>query len=217
MLYWLLGIDVSFVLLNIFAQGAFQLDLIAHVPVLLDIEHHRSLASFYLYLKWAALSVFFCLFWIENRQSVFLSLAVIFAGLFFDDAFELHEYLGRVLAHALSVPEFGNLIDQDRGEPIAWAAIGSVYLGILLFGMYRSSAFAREIALLFVKLFLLLAFFGIVTDFIHAFVKRIPGVNTHALSFGLGLIEDGGEMVVGSLMLVAAVLLHVRMKNAVLH
>ena len=130
-----------------------------------------------------------------------MSLAIIFTGLFLDDAFELHEFLGRELARILSIPEFAHLIDQDRGEPIAWVLIGSFYLAILLLALPKSSATARKVAFTFVRLFILLAFFGIVTDFIHALIKGIEGVDTRVVSFAMKLVEDGGEMVVGSLML----------------
>lgn len=206
--FGLIAADFIWLLLFVVAFFIAREGYIDKVPTPLHLEHHLSLPSFWVYAKFALCAVVLWQCWTRARDPLFRALAVVFVILIIDDAFEIHEALGIFFADALRIPEFLGLVPQDRGEPIAYALLGLVCLTVLFMGYRQASAEARKVGLNFLKLFVALAVFGAAIDFIHGVSRNIEGTLGRATYFGLTVLEDGGEMVVVSLMAIYA--LHVQ-------
>jgi hypothetical protein len=134
-------------------------------------------------------------------------------GLFFvyfllDDALQIHENYGARIATNLSItPPFG-LRNQDIGELIVTGIVGVILLSLLLWAYkFGSQAFKKMSCdmLLFV---IMTFFFGVVIDMFYSVINM--GWIIHELR---SFIEDGGEMVVASIICWYTFLLCIREEN----
>ncbi len=185
----LLGIDLFFILLHLFHL---------YTPYFQDpaysIEMDRGFAETFQYIQGFWLVLLFC--WLTAISSpAYLTWALLFAYIVVDDAFMLHERIGRTLAGYVPYQDVGLLRTRDIGELVVFATIGALFL--LLFGAayYWSGTLIRNTYRQLLRYFALLVFFGVVVDLLHIMV----GNATVAASL-LGLLEDGGEMVALSLL-----------------
>jgi hypothetical protein len=123
--------------------------------------------------------------------------AGLFAYLFIDDAFEVHENLGLAIAPALSLPQVGSVRPGQLGELMVFSAVGALFVVALLLVLRRSESHGRWLSIALAVPFALLAFFGAAMDLGHSMLRG------HGFYYVGGLIEDGGEMV--SMSVLAAV------------
>jgi hypothetical protein len=203
MLVRLLLVDLTLILLNIVAVFAFKAHLIAEVPELLKVTHDLSLPEDFNYLKWALIAT--ALFWMAYRDrwlTPFLW-GIIFVMILLDDAFQIHEMLGHDVSLEANLPSTSLLIADDLGELLVFAFMGLVALGIAVTSFAQKGAFSRTMTIRYVLIVIGLGFFGVGIDAFHQMVVHL--VTDTALETILpqmmGLVEDGGEMLVGSLAL----------------
>jgi hypothetical protein len=152
--------------------------------------------------------------WVLARRSlapIDLAWAFALVTIALDDLLELHEGFGRVIADsfALSSPLGGDPV--ALAELIVWALIGSVVFAVLIVAHTRSGQEPRNRSLRISGIVGLLVFFAIGVDGFNSFVV---GGRPNAVS---SLIEDGGELVVMSLVLayVSSILLRSRPERIV--
>ena len=160
-----------------------------------SIELDRGYPEIYQYLKWLVLMSLFGWFAVRHRSKGLGAWGLLFAYFLVDDSLSLHERVGARIAERLDLtPPFGLRL-QDLGELAVSALAGLALLGVV-YRAYRggSPGFRRLSSDLFL-LVVALAFFGVLVDLAHIAVKAGRGVNLF-----LGVLEDGGEMVVASLM-----------------
>lgn len=121
---------------------------------------------------------------------------LVFAYLFLDDTFQIHEKVGKYLADNFNFsPAFG-LRPQDFGE-LAVSAVAVMILSPLVTWVYMNGDQAfKKVSRDLLMLILALVFFGIGVDLVHSAMAQIREVN-----FILLTIEEGGEMFVASLIL----------------
>jgi len=121
---------------------------------------------------------------------------LVFAYFLCDDSLRIHELFGRYIAESFNFSPILNFRLQDLGELVASAIAGMFLLVILAWSYLQGSPTFRKISIDMLIFVIALAFFGVFVDIAkHAFeVDRI-------VSFGLGIVEDGGEIVVVSLTL----------------
>jgi hypothetical protein len=164
-----------------------------------SIEMDRGFAETYQYVKeyWAAL--LFLLVGLHRRQRVFGAWALVFAYLLIDDAFMLHERAGAVLGGHLPVPPDFPLQAEHAGEAAMLAALSALSLALLAL-TWPADAGARRACARLLRLVALLALFGVGADAVHAMAS--PGTWQQG---ALGVVEDGGEMVVLSAIVALAV------------
>jgi hypothetical protein len=116
----------------------------------------------------------------------------LYAFALLDDAFQVHERLGRRTANALALQPIAGLRPQDLGELTVWMVFGSVLLAGTLAGFARSAREDRNNGLLLLGAFASLVLFAVVADMVHIVVGGMFG--TSDLLFAA--VEDGGEQIV---------------------
>jgi len=165
-----------------------------------DIAQDRSYSEFFQYAKTLALSALLGVLSYQKRSLVYSLWSFIFLFIFIDDAFEVHEQLGAFFVNQLELIPALNLRAQDLGEMIVYAIYGVTILGAGLVAHYFDrDRLVRRTSIQIFSMLILLGVFGGVVDFLHVL----------AVSFGLPkvvvglftLAEDGGEMVVISVLL----------------
>lgn len=171
-----------------------------------SIETDGGLAEFYQYTKqlWLAVSLAAALR--HRRHLVLLAWSGFFAFLLLDDALELHERGGVLLATRWGLPGFAGLRPRDLGELIVAGAVGGSLLLLLALAWWRDREptwrLSRELLILTAAL----GVCGVVLDSAHTIAFfRLP-----ALSAPLAFLEDGGELLIMSTMTAYALHLAVR-------
>lgn len=161
-----------------------------------------SIGELVQYFKWFAVSVLFVIITIKRSSSSFIAWAILFLYLLLDDSLSIHENVGGYLVSNISFGLPGGLRMQDIGELIVSGIVGSILLVIFMFAYKKSNDFFKITTHNMFFLFLALVFFGVFFDVFA--VMTYSGNATAAFLFDV--IEDGGEMIVGSFMLWYAVL-----------
>ena len=134
--------------------------------------------------------------WALTRRSlapIDLAWAVALAIVALDEIFELHEGFARLVDDAFDLPTpFGS---DGLGELVVWALIGSIVSAMLIIAHKRSEQEPRNRSRRIAGIVALLIFFAVGVDAFNLFVLGGDGNGaTH-------LIEEGGELVVMSLLL----------------
>jgi hypothetical protein len=199
----LLLVDAAFILLNILAVLAFKAHLIAEVPDLLKVTHDLTLPEDFNYLKWGTIAL--ALFWMAYRDrwlTPFLW-GIVFVMILLDDSIQIHEMLGHDISVAERLPSTSLLYADDLGELIVFGLMGLIALGIAVTSFSQKGATSRKMTIRYICIVCGLAFFAVGLDALHQMVVQatIGTALETILPQVMGLLEDGGEMVVGSLAL----------------
>ncbi len=188
MLWLLLGIDA--VLIVLYAIYGLS-DLLTN-PRFGLIEDWSYGESFN-YLKELSIAGLLVFMAFRRRSYAYLVWATVFAYLLADDATQIHERMGEVLAGALGFVAVNSWRAVDFGE-LLWFGVSGVAMFSGIFYGYRIGGRAeREMATTLGLLLLALAFFGVVLD--------MPFGTSGLVDKVLGAAEDGGEMMVLSVIL----------------
>ncbi len=180
--------DLTFILLHRF----YLRDLLGEE---FSVESDKGYAEIYQRLKELVIFVMIAALWLKRRDHLYTVWAVIFTYLFLDDTFQIHETVGQFLGEGLRFTPVANLRAQDYGEILVHAIVGSCFVGALAIGYRHGATEARRTSAVLLTLLVAFAFFGGVVDTMHAaFVQ-------HWWGYRLGVIEDGGEMLVMSVIL----------------
>ena len=156
--------------------------------------------------KQAACAAALLLLWRRTRSGVFAAWAAVFACALVDDRLRVHERAGGWMARQLSLPqEVAGLRGQDLGELVVWGLAAVLLLAAVAVLHRRSPGQVRAASRRLAVVVAGYAFFGVVVDQLHAMAAG------GALDRTLGVVEDGGELVllsvavcfVGALLVVA--------------
>ncbi|KAF0676934.1 hypothetical protein [Profundibacterium mesophilum] len=177
------------------------------IPRLLNISFDFSLAETFGYGKWIAIIVLLLAAYRHRRLAILPSMAAVFTLMLLDDSLQIHERLGAERVEVLNLGATSWAKAQDIGEILVWGLMAALVLPIIAIGFVRSNAQGRRIGVVLVALIGLYAVFGGIIDVLHQPFTALP--------YGIqiaDLLEDGGEMIVGSLILahVAALSRHLR-------
>lgn len=197
----LLAVDFAFILTNVVAVLAQNAHLIERVPLWMKITEDLEPPEDFNYLKWLVIVLALCWLALRERWLAPLLWAFIFAMILADDSFQLHERLGDLAATWLDISDNALLYGRDLGELMVFGAMGIVALTTVAFLFSRHDAPTRQMNWRYLLIVLGIGFFGVVIDGLHSILTHLTGadmVGTMSRQ-ALGLIEDGGEMVVGSL------------------
>ncbi len=198
--HWLaLLVFVDLLLISLYA--AYGLGILHHSRFQLTAEW--SLGESYQYLKEVWLVVLLLVLVIQTRSHAIAGWSLLFGYLLMDDCLQLHEIggarLGQWLTHTFAMRE---RLAVAVGEMLYLIVMGIGLLSIVATAQERDKSEWSNHAKLFFPLTLLLAFFAIGMDAIHALLPR--GV-VHQLA---GAIEDGGEQLVMSCLVAFTYCLH---------
>lgn len=188
LLAFLISLDVIFVGLHM---------LYTFTPVLQDIgfslDTDQGYGEVYQYFKWVGIVLMFVALYKNKRAFLYLHWLLLFVYLFLDDSLLIHETAGAWLANLLQLPALYSLQGYDLGELIIAVFAGFFFLTTLFLAYPLSEPAARAVSQNLILMLAGLAFVGVVGDVLHAMAKNAW------LSAWLGVIEDGGELILVSL------------------
>ncbi|WP_412061075.1 hypothetical protein [Rubrivirga sp. IMCC45206] len=142
---------------------------------------------------------------VRTRQPVFAAFAALFLMFLADDAGMLHEYWGVRIGDALGFGTVVGMSPHDFGELLFVGAWAGPILALGALGYWKSHAAAQRVARVGLVGIGALAAFGIGMDVVHQVAMAGPEINgLHTL---LTTIEEGGEMVVLSVLAAGAIAL----------
>ena len=201
----LVSIDILLLLAPVFAGVLVYLGVLDSVPHQLKIRPVWGLPSLVIYAKWLLIAICLTQAWRANGEPVLLSLALIFTFLLLDDSLELHEQLGTLVKDGFGYHPALGLRGDDLGELTIWAIWGSASLAVFALGYWRSSSAGRRIGHVFILGIAGLATFGIGVDMLNVLADDVgEGLLNQVVRYLLTNLEDGGELVVASLLLAFA-------------
>ncbi|MEA5622619.1 hypothetical protein [Nostoc sp. UHCC 0251] len=185
-----LATDITFILLDLFYTYS---GLTSNSNF--SLGQDRGYSEIFQYLKeyWSALLLGFLA--LKNRSFLYLTWSVMFFYLLLDDAMQIHERLGNLISNEFSFVPMFYLRAIDFGELAVSAIVGLLFLIAITITYGLGDRFAREVSRYLTILLFALAFFGIIVDMIHLVFS------TSLLEPLLNIVEDGGELMVMSLII----------------
>jgi hypothetical protein len=162
----------------------------------LSVTKNFGYAESFQYLKAAFIAGCFFLLAKRHRQPLFYCWAAVFAYILIDDSLEIHEALGFKLSDFVT-RNFEIGLGGTAGELVVFGLFG-----LLLFvplGWYFYKERNKDLKIVSQDLLILfggILFFGMGVDVLHDFAETGTVINGL-----LGLLEDGGEMVILTLIL----------------
>jgi len=172
------------------AEGAFKIDV------------DWGYAEIYQYIKEFFIALVLIIVASQRRRAIFAVWSVFFAFLLLDDSLQFHERLGTHIGRLLDLEPYIGLNRQVVGEVFASAVFGMMFLipllSLALLGR-RDNFDDRANASLFF-LTICLVFFGVAIDALKNFLP--------SLEFFFDIAEDGGEMIVMSMVVWFVHVLH---------
>jgi hypothetical protein len=185
----MVAVDLLFILVHMLHAWSPWLDA-RHFA----LDADRGMAEQYQYMKLLWLCACLSMAFWQTRAWVYLGWLALFGFLLVDDATQFHERLSTPLSTYLGfAPAFG-LRAKDFGEILIAALIGGIAVALVLLTFWRGTKQAKHISADLLCLLCVLAFFGVFFDALHT----IAYFEMPALNVALTLIEDGGEMIVVS-------------------
>jgi hypothetical protein len=155
-----------------------------------NIGYDHGYGEIFLYAQELLIIVMLLFLAVNRRVALYYGWALLFCFFLIDDAFRVHEYFGETIARDYNLQPLLGLRSIDFGELVSTGVFG-ISLVLLVLIMWRQCRDSEALGFSrFMFLFILgLGFFGVFVDmFDVVFDFRI-----------FSLIEDGGEMIVMSL------------------
>jgi len=193
LLWLLLAADGLFIAVHLWAAEA------RPGQRLLSIEADNGYPEVFQYLKFFWLALLTALLAWRTRAFGCLSWSGLFLYLLLDDLLRLHEDGGAALAEAWQLPALLGLRPKDLGELAVTAGAALVLLPAIALAWSRGGPGLRSLSRRLAPLLALLVLAGVGLDLLASALQP-----TGWPRLLLGILEDGGEMVVVSLMLAVA-------------
>jgi hypothetical protein len=199
LLFALLVADVAFVLAHyLWTTGVLG-------DALFSLEKDRGYPEHFQYMKVLSIVIMLLLVTFRTKMIGYGVWSLLFFYLLLDDALQIHEAFGVYLASSFEFAPAIGLRAVDFGE-LAVSGIAAIVFLVSLAFIYVSETGGFRMASRHLLLLLFaLAFFGIFVDMLHVAVDM-----GWRVTWLLGVIEDGGEMVAISLMASYVFLLNAR-------
>ena len=161
-----------------------------------SLARESGFGELWQYAKTAAIAAVLVGMALRRHSLVRLLWAFLFVYVLGDDAGQWHEQAGAFLGREFAMPRVGAMRPNHLGEVLFLLAVGlawgGAFLAVLLRARRDDVVFSRKL-LAWVAV---LAAFGVFLDAAHSLLRET------ALNDVLAVLEDGGEMVVLSLLLV---------------
>jgi len=159
---------------------------------LLSIEKESGYAEIYQYIKEFWIFILMLIIAVKEKRLIYFAWSLLFLYLLIDDAIAFHEKVGNYLTNYIEFKPVFNLKPADIGELCASAVFGFFLFASIFVSYLFSSPGEKKISKQLFILVLILAFFGVFFDMLHVAIHWGESV--------WGIIEDGGEMLVISVM-----------------
>ncbi len=187
-----LATDIVLIILHIIYK---ETDFISNP--LFSVEKDRGYAELFQYVKEYWIALLLALLAVQKRSFLYLGWSLLFFYVLLDDALSIHEKWGDIISNKLGILPALNLAADDFGEIIVSVFFGLIFLSFIGIAYRFSDRASREISRYLIVMLFALASFGIAVDLVHEAVNVV--FRSRFLGSLLGLIEDGGEMVVMSI------------------
>ncbi len=185
-------IDFVFLLLHI----ANQLDLFdMRNKISYSIAVDGSYGELYQYIKELSIALLLIFIGIRTSKKIYFSWSILFIYFLLDDSLQIHENFGNYLSNYFLLHGSYGLRAQDYGELLVSIFFGTIIFAIIGWFYFRSKQESKDVSKIIFFLILTLMIFGIGFDLIDVIIP---------ISFWqavFALIEDGGEMIVMSMIL----------------
>ena len=189
----LIGLHVARAVLNDTAYQGFLLES------RWSLNYDQGYAELFQYLLTALTVALLLRLYTSHRVLTYLGWTLTFLFILADDALSLHERFTLFYASVVGQVDALGIETRVYAAAILWSGVGLLLTSLLVRGYFRdqdSRPFSRSLSLLLLGLF----FFGGIVDALHL-LAGIADVNRF-VKFFLTLLEDGGELVMTSLMFV---------------
>ena len=167
----------------------------------LSLSTERGVGELFGYGQTALVIALLLLLWRASGRAgrVYIGWAVVFTTVLLDDSLQVHEAGGRFVVRHLD-GEVAGLDPEQLGELMTWALLSLLPL-LLVAVLHRTSPRpARQRSWVLGALVGALIFFGAGVDTLHDVVD-----DHHTVAWLVGSVEDGGELLVMSLIAAFAV------------
>lgn len=162
------------------------------------IEEDRSYGELFQYIKEFWIMLMFGMLLIKCRRLVYGVGLFLFSYLLLDDSLQLHENIAGFLVRSagwhLGDKQFG-LRYQDYGEILVTGTVGGWFILLLALAYKRGAKGVRRVCKHIVVFCFALAFFGVFVDMLNIVMQAFP-----VMAASMNVLEDGGEMLVMSVM-----------------
>lgn len=185
--YLLIAADILFIALHLLLRDT---NLVSDPRF--SLGRDQGYAELFQYLKLLAIVPVLAAAAVRRRSPVYFHWVLLFSYLVLDDAFQIHELLGKWVSDELGLPALLNLRPRDLGELAVAAGAGLFFLTTLSVTYQRSGRRARATSQNLILLLAALVFCGVIADMAHTMARS--GVWRTIL----GVVEDGGENLVMS-------------------
>lgn len=192
----LLGVDVALVILHVVTDGG-------RGP-LTSLDTDTGLGGLWGFGKAIAAAWFAHRVVRRTQITVYLVWAVTFVTVALDDLAEIHENVGDRLAGAVDLPSVAGLRGADLGELLVWAMLGAPLLVLIGVTVRHADVRGRVDSVRFFALMAVLVATAAGLDAVHMASTDTTGGDPWAVT-PVGVLEDGGELIVVSLLLSSAV------------
>lgn len=215
LLIYLLGLlllgDLAFIFIHILRAYFSVISSPILSSSMFSINDDRSYAEFFQYIKffWSILNLSAIGLLIDQA---YFSWSLFFSYLLIDDAFSLHENIGNLIFTNLGFAPRNTtwmlMRVQDYGEIIVSLLSALLFLAIVGLAYRKGSSSFKRNSRRIIYLVAALAFFGIGVDIVHSItLVMYEGLTTadmyswvlRIINLLLVVVEDGGEMIVASL------------------
>ena len=142
LLVLLLITDLVFVLLHILNVYTGLLNSSLYM-----LSRDRGYAEFFQYTKELWIAVLFLFLAIKKKSGIFYVFSLLFVYLLFDDSFEVHENLGKLIAETLHFQGWLGLRPVDFGELLVSGLFGLLFLIARILFFFFSDQITRRITL----------------------------------------------------------------------
>lgn len=195
----LIAADCAFIVMHLLRRFTHVID-----TPMLSLTRDRGHPEFYQYTKEFWIVILLLSILKKTRVIGYSVWILLFLYLLLDDALQIHETFGGYIATRFGFTPSLGLRAQDFGELAVSTMAAAFLVTALILPYMRGDPEFRQVTRHLVLIMLALAFFGVFVDMLH-FV--VPGGGI--LSALLAVVEDGGEMVVMSLIVWYVFLLNV--------
>lgn len=193
--------DAVFILLHVIY---FQTELLNNS--LYSLSRDNGYAEFFQYTKFLWIILLLIGIARTTRAPGYIAWTLLFIYFLADDAFQLHENLGRDIAGNLDFVPPMSIRLQDVGELIVTGIAGAILFPLLILAFWRGSKLFRKVSLDLAMFLAILVFVGVAVDLVH----EATGAEGFLDQIIFRILEEGGEMIVASAMLWYAFLLSVQ-------
>jgi len=207
----LIAIDALFIFLHIVTIGllvVFNTPVFEAIQDAFSIMSDEAIPEHFNYAKWGLLIVFMGAIFYHTSAKYAVYLLFVFTVFLIDDAWRLHEQGGDVVAAVFEEMGLFGRYGETIGELSMFAVLGLIQFPLIWLAYRAALDRERPIIGSMVVAILILAAFGVFIDGIHSFLKRLFGSDSESMLVTLltdqlpGIIEDGGEFFMISIVLV---------------